>query len=212
MEDRHTLDERAIIRTLEVLRSRIAERFPTRGLTRTASHLLDLARVAGKEAADLREPNWGMRLIPLLAIAGAVAGFVVLYNIFSVITDRQLGLADFTQGLDATLNIILIAGIAIGFFSGSRTAGNGPSRSTGYGGCGQSAMSSTCTSSPRIRPQLSGGSAPPHRHFAILSPLSFTAISTTARKCCLSQASSRPYTRNISLMRPSSPLLTTSNS
>ena len=116
MKELHTLDERSIIRTLEVLRNRVAERFPTRGLTQTASHLLDLARITAQEAADLRQPYWGMRLVPLLAIAGAIAGFAFLYGIFSVIMDRQIGLAEFTQGLEAALNIILIAGIAIGFF------------------------------------------------------------------------------------------------
>jgi hypothetical protein len=40
----------------------------------------------------------------------------MLYGIFRVIPDQQIGLAEFTQGLEASLNIILIAGIAIGFF------------------------------------------------------------------------------------------------
>jgi hypothetical protein len=111
-----TLDDRAIIRTLEVLRNRVAERFPTRGIMRIASHLLDLSRITATEAADLQRPYWGMRLVPLLAIAGAVAAFGVLYGIFRVILDQEVGLAEFTQGLEATLNIILIAGIAIGFF------------------------------------------------------------------------------------------------
>jgi hypothetical protein len=85
------LDDRAIIRTVEVLRNRIAERFPTRGLTRIATHLQDLARVTAAETSDLKRPYWGMRLVPVLAIAGAIAAF-------------------------GMLNIILIAGIAIGFF------------------------------------------------------------------------------------------------
>ena len=40
----------------------------------------------------------------------------MLYRLFTVIPDKELSLPDFAQGLDATLNIILIAGIAIGFF------------------------------------------------------------------------------------------------
>jgi hypothetical protein len=110
------LDDRAIIRTVEVLRNRIAERFPTRGLTRIATHLQDLARVTAAETSDLKRPYWGMRLVPVLAIAGALAAFGMLYALFRVILDQEVGLAEFTQGLEATLNIILIAGIAIGFF------------------------------------------------------------------------------------------------
>jgi hypothetical protein len=110
------LDERAIIRTLEVLRNRVVERFPTRGLANIVSHLLDLSRVTAAEARDLRQPYWGMRFISLLAIIGGLAGFVTLYRFFRIITDEQVGLAEFTQGLEATLNIILISGLVIGFF------------------------------------------------------------------------------------------------
>jgi hypothetical protein len=116
LRELHTLDERDIIRTLEVLRNRVAERFPTRGLTKTASHLLDLSRVTAAEAAALRNPYWAMRLVPILAIAFALAGFGMLYRLFTVIPNKEMSLADFAQGLDATLNIILISGIAIGFF------------------------------------------------------------------------------------------------
>jgi hypothetical protein len=111
-----TLDERAIIRTLEVLRNRVVERFPTRGLSGIVSHLLDLARVTAAEARDLRQPYWGMRFISLLAIIGGLAGFALLYRFFRIIMDEQVGLAEFTQGLEATLNIILISGLVIGFF------------------------------------------------------------------------------------------------
>jgi hypothetical protein len=86
------------------------------GFTQTVSHLLDLSRTTAAEASNLRRPYWGMRLVPLVAIAGAAVAFGMLYGIFRVIPDQQIGLAEFTQGLEASLNIILIAGIAIGFF------------------------------------------------------------------------------------------------
>lgn len=111
-----SLDSAYIVRRLETLRRRVAERFPTRGLTQTASNLLDLARVCASEAGRLRYPYWGMRLVPVVAILGALAAFYVLYSIFSVILEREMNLAEFAQGLEATLNIILIAGITIGFF------------------------------------------------------------------------------------------------
>jgi hypothetical protein len=110
------LDERANIHTLEVLRNRVAERFPTRGISRIVSHLLDLSRITTAEAADLRRPYWGMRFISLLAIIAGLAAFAVLYRFFRIIMDEQVGLAEFTQGLEATLNIILISGLVIGFF------------------------------------------------------------------------------------------------
>jgi hypothetical protein len=116
VKDLQSLDERAVIRTLEVLRNRVAERFPTRGLTQTVSHLLDLSRITATEAASLRDPYWGMRFVPILAIIGAFVGFGILYRFFTVIPDKEMDLSQFAQGLEAALNIILIAGIAIGFF------------------------------------------------------------------------------------------------
>jgi hypothetical protein len=116
LRELQTLDDRAVIRTLEILRSRVAERFPTRGLTLTAAHLLDVARICAAEAADLRRPYWGTRLILIAASLAALAAFGVLYRYVRVIFEQQMGLAEFTQGLEATLNIILIAGIFIGFF------------------------------------------------------------------------------------------------
>lgn len=116
VKELQTLDERAIIRTLEVLRNRVAERFPTRGLTQTASHLLDVSRITAAEAAGLRKPHWGIRVVSFLAVLAALAGFGVLFGFFSVILDREIGLAEFAQGLEAALSIILISGIIIGFF------------------------------------------------------------------------------------------------
>ena len=39
-----TLDETAIIETIDRLKARVAERFPARGLTQTAGFLADLTR------------------------------------------------------------------------------------------------------------------------------------------------------------------------
>jgi hypothetical protein len=111
-----TLDERAIIKTLEVLRSRVAERFPTRGLAKTAAHLVDLARVSARESGVLRERHWGLRAISIGFLAAGIVGFVKLINIYYTLElGGAIRLTEFTQGLDATLNIMLICGLAIGF-------------------------------------------------------------------------------------------------
>jgi hypothetical protein len=110
------LDEHAIIRTLEMLRNRVAERFPGRGLTKIVIHLLDLSRMTTGETANLSRPHWGLRSISLLAIIGGLIAFGYLYRFFRIIMEEQVGLGEFTQGLEATLNIILISGLVIGFF------------------------------------------------------------------------------------------------
>jgi hypothetical protein len=116
MELHHqTLDERAIIKSLFELRNRVAERFPTRGLTQTATHLHDIARATAAEAASLKRPNWGLRLTVPLTILAGLYGFYLLFGFYDVAVNRQLTLPEFAQGLDAAFNILIICGLAIGF-------------------------------------------------------------------------------------------------
>lgn len=111
-----TLDEREIIKTLTELRNRIAERFPTRGLTQTATHLLDLSRLTAAEAAALRKPDWGLRMIAVLTVVAGVYGFYRLIGFYEVLIVDKLTLTEFAQGLEAALNILLICGLIIAFF------------------------------------------------------------------------------------------------
>lgn len=113
-----TLDERAIIKTLEVLRNRIAERFPARGLAHIAADLVDLARVSAREAASLRQRQWGLHMLSIAIVAAGLLGFVYLLQFFRVLVEGEMRLNDFTQGLDASLNILLICGLVIAFFLG----------------------------------------------------------------------------------------------
>jgi hypothetical protein len=113
-----TLDEREIIKQIEILRNRIAERFPTRELLRTAANLLDVSRVSAKEAASLRDRYWGLRLISMIVIGGGVCLFYKLFYVFydKVNVGGAIPLPDLAQGLEATLNIMLICGIILLFF------------------------------------------------------------------------------------------------
>jgi hypothetical protein len=113
-----SLDERQIIKTLEVLRNRIAERFPTRGLARTAAHLADLARVSAKEASALRNRHWGLRFVGIAFLVGGVGGFIRLASYYTVKWEGDLRFVDVAQGLEATLNIMLISGLVVGFSAG----------------------------------------------------------------------------------------------
>ncbi len=111
-----TLDEREIIKTIGALRARVAERFPTRGLTQTATHLLDLSRVSAAEAAALRKANWSLRLVAVATVLAGLYGFYRLVGFYDVLIVDKLTLTEFTQGLEASLNIILICGLIIAFF------------------------------------------------------------------------------------------------
>lgn len=111
-----TLDERAIIKQLGVLRSRVAERFPTRGLTATVAHLADVARPTAREAASLGKSNWALRLLSAVVILGGAYGFYELSVLYRLSVGGDVALTEFAQGLEAALNIMLITGLIILFF------------------------------------------------------------------------------------------------
>lgn len=110
-----TLDERAIVRTVDALYRRISERFPKRGLTQTAAYLLELSERSAREARALGRSNW---LTRLLAAAAAAAGAFGLYALRGLIPDFDhgtLNLSEFAQGLEASVNILIICGVAVVF-------------------------------------------------------------------------------------------------
>jgi hypothetical protein len=111
-----TLDDRAIVRQLLQLRNRIAERFPVRGLTQTATHLCDISRPTAREAAALGKTQWGLRVLSILAIGAGVAGLIQLAVYFDLSVGDKLQLTEFTQALEAALNIVLLSALFIAFF------------------------------------------------------------------------------------------------
>lgn len=117
MNGNNTLDARAVIKTLEILRNRIAERFPTRGITTTAIELVNMSRGSAREAASLGNTMWWLRLLSLLALAGGVYAFWLAASLITIRVEGGSGitLPDLTQGLEATFNILLICGLVVAF-------------------------------------------------------------------------------------------------
>ena len=113
-----TLDEAAIIDTIDRLAARVAERFPTRGLTQTARFLGELARRTSRESAALRHPNWLVRLLAIAVIAAAGYGFYAVHGFVNLLTTPNLTFAEFAQGLDATFNLLILCGLMVAFLFG----------------------------------------------------------------------------------------------
>jgi hypothetical protein len=111
-----TLDERSILRQLQALRARCAERFPTRGLTQTIGHLLDMARPTARQARSLRKTHWLLRILSFLAIAAAAFGLFKLIESYDITLGGHSDAIEFTQAVDAAFNIILLSGAFIVFF------------------------------------------------------------------------------------------------
>jgi hypothetical protein len=113
-----TLDEAAIIETIDRLKARVSERFPTRGLAQTAGFLSDLARRTSRESALLRHPNWLVRLLAIATIAGAAYGFYAVQGFVHLLTNPNLSFPEFAQGLDATFNLLILCGLTVVFLLG----------------------------------------------------------------------------------------------
>src|SRR5580765_3429 len=92
------LDDDRIIETLERLRHRIRERFPTSSLARVSEELLAIAHESASHVAYLAKPNWPIRATVGLAIAVMLA--VVLTAASQVRLTRDIaGWPEFLQGV-----------------------------------------------------------------------------------------------------------------
>ena len=112
------LDPEQIIRTAAKLEQRVGERFPEAGLRNVATELVSLARDLAKSAQALQAPIWWVRVLIGLAVAAGAAVFLFVGTILSF--DRiSTGAFDFVQGIEASLNTLLLA--ALGFLALARS-------------------------------------------------------------------------------------------
>ncbi len=96
------LDSTEIVKTLERLQTRIAERFPESGLGRVAGELTGVAREAARRNEEIRRPHVPIRLL-CVAIVGLVIGLLT-YELFQVGTSLGIGsLRDFIEVLEPFL-------------------------------------------------------------------------------------------------------------
>jgi hypothetical protein len=108
-----TLDESKIIDTLTALRDRIEKQFPDSGLGRVADELIAVGSEVTDCANYLNAPNWPIRILAGLLIAGMI---VVLY-LASPPLDLPTGAHKFSgvQSIAAVLNIVAVVGVAVLF-------------------------------------------------------------------------------------------------
>ena len=108
------LDEANILRTLERLKARIAERFPGSGLSKVADELIVVGKEVSETANYLREPNYLIRV----PVGIAIALMVMLVAILVVTVPWPTRLRDLdqlNQLANTGINNIVFLGIAIFF-------------------------------------------------------------------------------------------------
>jgi hypothetical protein len=114
------LDREQIMGTIERLRNRIDERFPESGLGRVASELLQLGHETSSLSEYFAKPNWAIRAATTL---GVVAMFATLvFAATSLRLNLQVsGIAEFFQGADAAMSMIVFLGASIFFLASLET-------------------------------------------------------------------------------------------
>jgi hypothetical protein len=108
------LDDDRIIETLERLRARILERFPSSSLARVSDELLAIARESSTHVAYLAKPSWPIRVSVGVAIAIMIA--VVVTGASQIrVTVGTASWPELAQGIEAAINDFVFLGIAIYF-------------------------------------------------------------------------------------------------
>jgi hypothetical protein len=105
-----------IIETLIVLGERINQRFPKSGLYAVCEELVQMARQTSARASAIARPVLWLRL--LLAVVAVASAFVVYALVaWAIHLHASNELAGVLQGLEATVNLILIGGGAALFLT-----------------------------------------------------------------------------------------------
>jgi hypothetical protein len=116
---RRGLDAAKVIETLERLHARIVERFPDAGLGAVCADLIDSASTITARARRLARPDLLLRLGVILVVAAVVA---VQGSVLRQVPWGKLKIAPdvaaIAQGLDAGVNLLVLAGAAIWFLVG----------------------------------------------------------------------------------------------
>ena len=108
------LEAEEVVRTIQRLGLRIAERFPSSSLAGVCRQLLAIAQQAKQRSILIARPVWSLRLLTLLVI---LAIFAVSAGTVSALElpSRQINLLEFIQLLEAAINDLVLIGAAIFF-------------------------------------------------------------------------------------------------
>jgi hypothetical protein len=107
-----TIDAERVIATAVLLEARISDRFPESGLRKVSDELIALGRDIAREARALEAPIRWLRILTVVTILVGIAIVAFVMTILSF--DRiSTGAFDFVQGIEATLNTMLLVGLGI---------------------------------------------------------------------------------------------------
>ena len=105
-----TLDPDKIIKTADILESRVQERFPNASLVGVSTELKAIAKDAKERAKELSEPIQWLRVA---TFASVFLGVIIFFFIGTFLNFDRIatGAFDFVQGVEATINAVVLAGL-----------------------------------------------------------------------------------------------------
>ena len=112
----HVLNATLVVQTIERLQARVRERFPESGLAKVCGDLAKTARATAARLQAISTPYYTLRILAgAVVLAGVVAqiylaGLIDWHNIL-----KRADAVGITEGLDATVNLLLLAFAAIWF-------------------------------------------------------------------------------------------------
>jgi hypothetical protein len=113
-----TLNPQHIVRTVEVLRERIYERFPGSGLSSLAESLVQAARNTVHRLQWVAEPQWPLRIgigLLIAAILGMLVAGILAFSDPSSGINRLRDLPSLLQVLESVMNDVFLIGASIFF-------------------------------------------------------------------------------------------------
>ncbi|MFN8390936.1 MAG: hypothetical protein U0136_11665 [Bdellovibrionota bacterium] len=109
-----SLNPEKILSTVRTLRNRVRERFPQAGLVQVADELVAITEEAQELNERLRRrASWMRGLIIFSVLAILVAGFFAAKQL--QFAGRELNWTEFAQGIEASINDIVLVGAALFF-------------------------------------------------------------------------------------------------
>ena len=122
MMARRKLSDVEVVKTLERLRHRIAERFPTAGLVGVCSDLTEVARITARRARAAGRPYLFIRFLTFLVLAvGLAAQFWAISYVHWSDLKFQPDATALAQGTESAVNLLIFMGVALFFLFGLET-------------------------------------------------------------------------------------------
>ena len=113
--NKRTLDPAEVIKTIEALQGRIAERFSGAGLARVCAELLTIARENSARAERISRSNLPLRIAIALSLVAGLGGLLWILSVMYLFPRAAENVYTVLQGVEAAANLVVLLGALLFF-------------------------------------------------------------------------------------------------